>query len=110
MSILRIIIIIFALAISISAQNTPRNLLSGKFTVDDVTQNLVPKDKWFPFPKSSLEWENRLPENVRKELIQRGESVLTEPIPQADATVILENVRKSETNSMPTKQKMKNVV
>lgn len=83
--------VIFA-ALSASAQ-TPRNLLAGKLTLDDVKRDLIPRNKWQPYPKTSAEWKAKLSPEMIDEIIKRGESLIDKPVPQTSATLLLEYVR-----------------
>jgi hypothetical protein len=93
MLIIRIIAVVLAITFAISAHVTPRNLLAGKYSLDAVKENLIPQNKWLPYPKTAAEWQRRVPENIRNSIIKKAEETLKMEIPQYTATQILEYVR-----------------
>lgn len=74
-------------------QITPRNLLSGHYTVDDVKHALVSKNNWKPYPKTAAEWKSRVPELILDDIVKRGEQSLSKEVPLLPATLLLEFVR-----------------
>jgi len=74
-------------------QVAQRNLLSGRFKMEDVKADLIPKATWKPFPKTAAEWKSRVPQPILDELVKNGERALAKEIPQVPATLLLEYVR-----------------
>ncbi len=50
--------LIFCLLISISsfAQVIERNILSKKYSLEYISQNIIPQNQWKPYPKTPAEW------------------------------------------------------
>jgi hypothetical protein len=90
---LRFILIFILFAGTVFGQPTQRNLLSGRYTLDDVKNSLIPKADWKPYPKTAAEWKARVPQPVLNEIIKKGEHALSKEIPQVSATLFLEYVR-----------------
>lgn len=93
MKMLKALSLIIILPILLFAQITQRNLLEVKFSPEFVKANLIKQTDWKPFPKTSEEWQNAVPENLRQNLIKKAESTAKKEIPQYTATLILEYVR-----------------
>ncbi len=74
-------------------QVTQRNILTGRYTADDIRRVLIPRDKWQPYPRTASEWRSRLPSGVVDELIKKGEQYLGKDVPAVSATLFLEYVR-----------------
>lgn len=90
---LRFSTIIIIFCISSFAQIKQRNLLSSKFTLEQISADLIKQNEWHPYPKTSAEWKAGLPENLVNSIIKKGETTATKEIPQVSATLILEYVR-----------------
>lgn len=71
-----------------------RDLLSKKYSRDDLARILVEDKEWIKYPsyKNREEW-HKIPEKIRKEYIERGERYLGHDWPQIKATEYLEFVR-----------------
>lgn len=74
------------------AQTVQRNLLS-RFTLDQVSQALIPQSQWRPFPKTPAAWREQLPDSVIQKLIKKGESSLNITFEDIPASVTLEYIR-----------------
>ena len=85
------------------AQVSSRNLLSSRFTADDISRNLIPRNQWQPYPKTSAEWRARLPETAVQEIIERGEQYLGKDVPVVSATLFLEYVRNGNRSNYEAK-------
>ena len=57
----------------LAAKSQERNLLTGKYSFEDVRMNIIPQNRWKPFPKDAdrQAW-NALPDNVRNHYINKG--------------------------------------
>ena len=77
----RALILVLIVVAFTQAQVTPRNILSGHFRADEISQNLIPRNKWLPYPKTGVEWRARLPETAVQEIIKRGEQYLGKDVP-----------------------------
>ena len=76
----------------ISAQTTPRNLLS-KFSKEEIAQVLTPLSQWHPFPQTATEWQQVLPDSVRKTIIAKAEEYSALPFESLPASLMLQYVR-----------------
>ena len=91
--ILRYLFFLILFATSTFGQITPRNLLSTHYKLDDVKRELISKNDWKPFPKTTAEWKAKVPQLILDEIIKRGEETLGKEIPSLPATLLLEYVR-----------------
>ncbi len=74
-----------------AAQNTPRNLIAKRVSLDTLRGALLSREKWHPWATAAERpaWEG-LPADVRKDLIASGEKQLNGDWPVLPATVFLE--------------------
>jgi hypothetical protein len=79
--------------VRLAAQPYPRDLLAKRYSADFVKTALVPRASWKPFPTTPDEWQNRLPDRVRQEIIRAGESAMATELPVITASLTLEYVR-----------------
>lgn len=86
-----LLIIILFNAFAAKAQLTHRELL--KKASAQLAQQLIPQDKFRPFPQSPEGWRAILPDTVITMLIKRGEAALKSEFKGIPATVMLEFVR-----------------
>jgi Heparinase II/III-like protein len=61
---------------SIHAQVTPRNILEKTYRPEAVSNFLVPKDQWKPYPQTPEAWEKAVPQTNRLNIIQEAENLL----------------------------------
>jgi len=88
-------ITLIAGAICSFSQTTKRDLLN-KYSVEIVSESLIPYSQWKPFPKTPAGWQKLLSDSLIRDFIRRGEANLNvsfEPIP---ATLILAYERKGD--------------
>lgn len=64
------------ISISIHAQVTPRNILEKTYRPEAVSNFLVPKDQWKPYPLTPEAWEKAVPQTIRLNIIQEAENLL----------------------------------
>ncbi len=76
----------------ISAQPFNRDLLS-KFSLQDISNAIIPQDQWKPYPTSSAEWKAALPDSMLTKLIRNGEMALPKPFMPISATVAMAYAR-----------------
>jgi hypothetical protein len=74
------------------AQTTPRNLLS-KYSVEEIAQALIPLSQWKPFPRAATEWQQILPDSLRRTIIDKAEQYATLPFESLPASLMLQYVR-----------------
>ena len=77
-------------------QVTERNFLTKSFSKEIVLQALVSQKNYQPYPKTSQEWSQLIPLEEQKEIIKRAEIVLKKPIPNIDATLLMEYIRSGD--------------
>ncbi len=75
-----------------TAQNPPRNLLSH-FTEQQVADALIPLSQWHPFPRTTKEWQDILPDSIRMSIIKKAEAELGQPFESLPASLMLDYVR-----------------
>jgi hypothetical protein len=78
---------------NINAQVIQRDLLTKTFSADNIRQNLVPQNKWKPFPTEPAQWAKQVPDSVRKSIIKLAEEYKDKPFTSIPASVTLEYVR-----------------
>src|SRR5690349_11305311 len=83
----------FIFSPSTNAQLTPRNPLEKALGFADLQKVLVAQDQWKPFPRTPAQWENIVPDSIRKTLIANGEACLKDPFPNVPASVTLDFYR-----------------
>jgi len=76
----------------LNAQSTPRNLLSH-FSKEEIAQSLIPLSQWHPFPQTTKEWQDIMPDTTREKIIRQAEQYSTTPFPSLPASLMLEYVR-----------------
>ncbi|HEY6976490.1 MAG TPA: hypothetical protein VH396_09370, partial [Chitinophagaceae bacterium] len=74
------------------AQSAGRNLLSH-FSKEEVAQSLIPLSQWHPFPKTTKEWQDIIPDTIREKIIREAEQYATMPFQPLPASLMLEYVR-----------------
>lgn len=76
------------------AEQEDRNLLSGTYSLEGLSDIILPAENWHPFPKASehAAWE-KLPEKVRMAHIQRAENHLDCEWTTPKASVFMEYIR-----------------
>ncbi|KAA0989117.1 heparinase II/III domain-containing protein [Dyadobacter aurulentus] len=87
---------LFLLALTLQAQITPRNLLAKAYPLDAVTQMLVAKDQWKPYPATPDAWKQAVPDTTLSRVVKDAEKLIDfkfEPIP---ASVSLDFVRSGD--------------
>jgi hypothetical protein len=78
------------------SQVKERNLLMNKYSLDFIEKNLIPKDQFKPYPKTTDEWKKILTESQIKEIIAVGEKALEAPIQEITATMAMDFVRSGD--------------
>ena len=99
----RALILVLFLAGLIQAQITQRNILSGRFTADDISRDLIPRSKWLPYPRTGADWRARLSDATAQEIVKRGEQHLGKDVPAASAILFLEFVRNGNRSNYEAK-------
>ncbi|MDW7695674.1 heparinase II/III family protein [Flammeovirgaceae bacterium SG7u.111] len=90
------ILLLFWTGNSLSAQDAPRNFLQTSCGAACLETQLIPKEKWTPFPKygDRDSWES-LPDSLKTFYIKKGEEALGYTWPVLSATLTLQFVRES---------------
>lgn len=81
------------LSVVAHAQVTQRDLLTKKYSLNDIRQSLMGKDQWKPFPRTAAEWKAAVPDSVISSFIKEAEKLKQVPFQSIPATVALEYVR-----------------
>ena len=76
------------------ASKRPDNILAGAWSPEKLSRVLIPREQWKPFPTSAEreEWD-KLPQDLRKDLVAAGERHLGQSWPALPATLFLDFVR-----------------
>ena len=94
MKIKKIFLCILLLSVSCGIFAQGRNLLSRKYTPDELNKLLIPQAQWTPFPKmNDREGWAKADQNMLKHYISEAEKYLTYDWPTIPATVSLAFVR-----------------
>jgi hypothetical protein len=78
------------------AQVTQRNILTNKFSAEQVKAALVSKDAFKPYPQTAEAWRKALPDSVFKQSIVAGEAGLKFKFEPISATLSLDFVRSGD--------------
>ncbi len=78
------------------SQLTARNILGNKYSLAQVSEALVPKNNWHPYPKTPAEWRAAVPDSMLSEILQTAESYLDYEFLPVSATVLLDFVRSGD--------------
>lgn len=91
-------VLIFCLIISISgfSQVSERNILSQKYSLEFVSKNLIPHNKWKPYPKTSQEWQAILTPVQIDEIIKIAKNFLNSPIAEITGSMAMDFVRSGD--------------
>ena len=76
----------------VNGQITHRNLLP-EFTSEALTQAIIPRGNFKPFPQTPEGWKAILPDSVIALIIKKGDDAVNKPFEEIPATVMLEYVR-----------------
>ena len=71
-----------------NAQPIQRDLLS-KFNLQQISNSIIPKEKWKPYPTTPAEWNAALPDSMIQKLIKNGEEALPKPFLSISASVAM---------------------
>ncbi len=86
-----LIIVLFSTSYA-QSQTIERNLLE-KFSLQEISNSLITKDQWKPFPTTPAEWKVAMPDTIIRQLLSFGESALKKPFQSVSASVALEYLR-----------------
>jgi len=78
------------------SQVTQRNILTNKFSNEQVKAALVSKDAFKPYPQSSDAWRKAIPDSVIQQIIHAGEAGLKFKFEPITATIALDFVRSGD--------------
>ena len=90
-----IIQLVFA-ALCSNAQIVERNILANKYSLKEITGQLIPKNEWKPYPKTADEWRSATPDSTIQRIIGDAEEYLDYEFPSISATVSLDFVRSGD--------------
>ncbi len=83
------LLLFISLSDQLTAQSTPRNLLS-RFTRQEIAAALLAPGEWHPFPVSAAAWQKALPDSVRQSIIRQAEGYLKIPFVAIPVTMMME--------------------
>ena len=93
--------VLTCLVLSISPANAQkRNLLTGKYSLEEVQDNIIPQNIWKPYPKveDREEWET-FPDKIKNYYIINGEEALDYKWSPLPATIFMEfNINGNRSN------------
>lgn len=78
------------------AQVTQRNILTNKFSPEQVKTALISKTAFKPYPQSADAWRNTIPDSVIQKNIQAGEAGLKFKFEPISASISLDFVRSGD--------------
>ncbi len=78
------------LSLSAYSQVTQRNILMKKYSLEFISQNLIPLNQWKPYPKTEEQWKSNLNSNQITEIIKLGEDALKAPIAEVTGTMAMD--------------------
>jgi hypothetical protein len=84
------------LSLSAYSQVTQRNILMKKYSLEFISQNLIPLNQWKPYPKSSSDWSLVLNPEQITEVIKKGEDANNQPISEITASMAMEFKRSGD--------------
>ncbi len=82
--------ILLLLSLSAYSQVTQRNILMKKYSLEFISQNLIPLNQWKPYPKTEEQWKSNLNSNQITEIIKLGEDALKAPIAEVTGTMAMD--------------------
>lgn len=82
--------------LNLNAQVTQRNILTSKFSAEQVAAALISKEAFKPYPQSAENWRNALPDSVIQQTIKAGEAGLTFKFEPISASIALDFVRSGD--------------
>lgn len=77
-------------------QVTQRNILGSKYSLEAVSQALIPQNQFKPYPRTAAEWKAQLPDSVIARTIKAGEAVLEYKFEPISATIAMDFVRSGD--------------
>ncbi|HTJ14696.1 MAG TPA: TIM barrel protein [Dinghuibacter sp.] len=66
-----------------------RNLLH-RYSLDKLQSVLIRHDQWHPFPRTAAEWAERVPDSIRRWVVEEGEKHLRDTFAPIPATLYLD--------------------
>lgn len=90
--------LIFCLLLSITSfcQVTDRNILAKKYSLEYISQYIIPQNQWKPYPKTPGEWNAILSPSQIDEIMKIAESSLNSPIAEITGTMAMDFVRSGD--------------
>ncbi len=82
--------ILLLLSLSAYSQVTQRNILMKKYSLEYISQHLIPLNQWRPYPKTEELWKSTLNSDQIAEIIKLGEDALKAPIAEVTGTMAMD--------------------
>ncbi|MBK9929995.1 MAG: heparinase II/III family protein [Saprospiraceae bacterium] len=90
-----LLILFFTSTLSV-AQVIQRNILSKKYTLQQVQQSLLSRAEYEPYPKTPATWASAVPDSVLASIIKTAEELLDYKFEPISATIALDFVRSGD--------------
>ncbi len=87
---------LFLLSINVYGQVTQRNILMKKYSLEFISQNLIPLNLWKPYPKSSSDWASVLSPEQLTFIIKKGEDANNQTIAEITASMAMDFTRSGD--------------
>lgn len=91
-----LIFLLCTIGLLVQAQIIPRNILTQKYTQDQVQKTLVPYGQYKPYPTTAAGWKAAVPDSVLRALVQAGEKNLDYVFQPISATISMDYVRSGD--------------
>lgn len=88
-----LVVFIFIISNTCYSQVTPRNILGDKYSLNAINDLLFSQEEFKPYPTTTKEWYNKVPDSVLNKLIKEGENALKYKFEPISATLSLRFVR-----------------
>ncbi len=96
MKVLKSLLLILFCSFETGAQVTERNILVSQIPLSSIQNNLIKREAWKPFPKTSDEWNSKLPQKLIDIHIQEAKALADYQFSSIPATVMLDFVRSGD--------------
>lgn len=87
---------LFLLSINVYGQVTQRDILMKKYSLEFISQNLIPLNLWKPYPKSSSDWASVLSPEQLTFIIKKGEDANNQTIAEITASMAMDFKRSGD--------------
>jgi len=96
MKLFKSLLLILFFGFELGAQVTERNILVNQIPLSSIQTNLIKKEFWRPYPKTSEEWKSKLPQKLIDIHINDANALTDYQFPSISATIMLDFVRSGD--------------